>query len=190
MKETKEIINGEHVLRDITTNDLKVLFDEYNNKYFGGRLPRCPLLKFTRRHDVSDTWAHFTVYGVDKYSIEMNLNNNLMWTISSLRNLLVHEMIHYSNQLDYGFCGAVHHLPPFITSAWWMNLRHKELNIQCHPNLLWRRERKPRKDNVKLKWWEWPLALMLPIFLHSLGLFIVPYALYCKVTGTKKKFEL
>ena len=76
----------------ITKEDLKVRFDEYNRQYFDSVLPRCEFsvikLSCLGRYMFSSGKN-----GKRKYRIR--LTSDVNWTEESLRDVLIHEMIHH-----------------------------------------------------------------------------------------------
>ena len=69
------------------------LFNEYNNKCFGGELPR-PMLNLV--HD-KKTLGRFTCdfYDDEMENPRIDISDNYEYTEDRLRDVLVHEMIHY-----------------------------------------------------------------------------------------------
>ena len=76
----------------ITKDDLKVRFDEYNRLYFDSVLPLCEFSVFK----MSCLGRYMFSFGKDgkrKYGI--GLSSDVNWTEESLRDVLIHEMIHH-----------------------------------------------------------------------------------------------
>lgn len=76
----------------ITKEDLKVRFDEYNRLYFGGKLGKCT---FSARKIGSFGFYFFKTAKSGKLESRITLTTNVNWTEDSLRDVLVHEMIHH-----------------------------------------------------------------------------------------------
>ena len=76
----------------ITKEDLKVRFDEYNHQYFNSVLPQCEFsvikLSCLGRYMFSSGQN-----GKRKYRIR--LTSDVNWTEETLRDVLIHEMIHH-----------------------------------------------------------------------------------------------
>lgn len=76
----------------ITKEDLKVRFDEYNRLYFGGKLGKCT---FSARKIGSFGFYFFKTATGGKPECRITLTTDVNWTEDSLRDVLVHEMIHH-----------------------------------------------------------------------------------------------
>ena len=76
----------------ITKEDLKVRFDEYNRQYFDSVLPRCEFSVIKLRCLGSYMFSSGK-NGKRKYRIR--LTSDVNWTEESLRDVLIHEMIHH-----------------------------------------------------------------------------------------------
>lgn len=76
----------------ITKDDLKVRFDEYNRLYFDSVLPQCEFsvikLSCLGRYMFSSGKK-----GKRKYRI--GITSDVNWTEETLRDVLIHEMIHH-----------------------------------------------------------------------------------------------
>ncbi len=76
----------------ITKEDLKVRFEEYNTLYFNSVLPKCEFSVFKL-----ESLGHYAFStgknGKIKYCIR--LTSDVNWTEESLRDVLIHEMIHH-----------------------------------------------------------------------------------------------
>ena len=93
---------------EITVEILEEKFEEYNKLYFGGRL----------------LWPY------EFYLISMYYD----WTEEYLRDVLVHEMLHYKLERSKNVEKKMHG-PRFRKAAAEMNEKYG-LNIQVHPTLL------------------------------------------------------
>ena len=76
----------------ITKEDLKARFDEYNRLYFGSALPRCEF-SVTKLSCLGRYMFSSGKNGNRKYRIGLTCDVN--WTEDSLRDVLIHEMIHH-----------------------------------------------------------------------------------------------
>ncbi len=76
----------------ITKEDLKARFDEYNRLYFGSALPRCEF-SVTKLSCLGRYMFSSGKNGKRKYRIGLTCDVN--WTEDSLRDVLIHEMIHH-----------------------------------------------------------------------------------------------
>ncbi|MDN0049462.1 SprT-like domain-containing protein [Bacteroides gallinaceum] len=72
---------------EITKNDLKKRFAEYNDLYFQNKL-KMPLFKFIMAKKPYGS-CH-----VDKKRCEIWISKYVKWTDETLKNVLIHEMIH------------------------------------------------------------------------------------------------
>ena len=76
----------------ITKEDLKARFDEYNRLYFGSALPRCEF-SVTKLSCLGRYMLSSGKNGKRKYRIGITIDVN--WTEETLRDVLIHEMIHH-----------------------------------------------------------------------------------------------
>ena len=76
----------------ITKEDLKARFDEYNRLYFGSVLPRCEF-SVIKLSCLGRYMFSFGKNGKRKYRIR--LTSDVNWTEETLRDVLIHEMIHH-----------------------------------------------------------------------------------------------
>ena len=70
------------------------LFYEYNNKYFGGILPD-PTLKIRHSYRILGYFSCDVNYDGTIFNECIELSDNYDYTESQIRDILVHEMIHY-----------------------------------------------------------------------------------------------
>jgi hypothetical protein len=70
------------------------LFYEYNNKYFGGSLPD-PKLKIRHSYRILGYFSCSVNYDGTIFNECIELSDNYDYTEKQLRDILVHEMIHY-----------------------------------------------------------------------------------------------
>ena len=133
----------------ITKEDLKVRFDEYNHQYFNSVLPQCEFsvikLSCLGRYMFSSGKN-----GKRKYRIGLTCDVN--WTEDSLRDVLIHEMIHhYVVAIDDckgidGFCwyGLFGHGKRFRRQAKRIKREHGlKIHIHGDSNLYHKNERVP-----------------------------------------------
>lgn len=82
----------------LTNSTLRILYHECNIKYFNGILAHCEVCVFndyTRIAFYNKSIRKNKVYG------KIYINKNVEWTDESLKNVLIHEMIHhYVAQVD------------------------------------------------------------------------------------------
>ena len=76
----------------LTKDDLKVRFDEYNRLYFDSVLPRCEF-SVIKLSCLGSYMFSSGKNGKRKYRIR--LTSDVNWTEESLRDVLIHEMIHH-----------------------------------------------------------------------------------------------
>ncbi len=133
----------------ITKEDLKVRFDEYNHQYFNSVLPQCEFsvikLSCLGRYMFSSGKK-----GKRKYRIR--LTSDVNWTEESLRDVLIHEMIHhYVIAIDGcmgidGFCwyGLFGHGKRFRRQVRRLKREHGfKIHIHGDSNLYHKNERVP-----------------------------------------------
>lgn len=86
------------IMKKITKEELKDLFNKYNKLYFNGLLPKCKFHVFKGR---------------GTYGFYLNKTNGIWiaydveWTEETLRECLVHEMIHHYLYTIEGHCGGL-----------------------------------------------------------------------------------
>ena len=133
----------------ITKEDLKVRFDEYNHQYFNSVLPRCEFsvikLSCLGRYMFSSRKN-----GNRKYRI--SLTSDVKWTEESLRDVLIHEMIHhYVVAIDgckgidgFSWYGLFGHGKRFRRQVRRINREHGlKIHIHGDSNLYHKNERVP-----------------------------------------------
>ena len=119
---------------EITVEILEEKFDEYNELYFGGRL------WWPDEFRLHKSFKCFGWFKCNRHSPGSRLRNVIIsissyydWTEEHLRNILVHEMLHYkiesSRKIDKN-----PHGPRFLELAAEMNEKYG-LNIEVHPRL-------------------------------------------------------
>lgn len=89
----------------ITKEDIKALFKEYNKLYFDGVLPSCKCHVFKGR-GVFGRYNYFRK-GNGKYEGSIWIAYNVNWTEETLREVVVHEMIHHYVQTIEGRSGGL-----------------------------------------------------------------------------------
>ena len=119
---------------EITVEILEEKFEEYNKAYFGGRL---------LWPDELYLFGSFKCYGrfsCAKHSPGARLRNVRIgismyydWTEEHLRNVLVHEMLHYKLERSKNPPKKIHG-PQFLKAAAELNEKYG-LNIDVHPRL-------------------------------------------------------
>ena len=119
---------------EITVEILEEKFEEYNKLYFSGRLLwpyefylirsfRC-FGRFSCNHHSPGSRLRNVRIGISMY---------YDWTEEYLRDILVHEMLHYKLERSKNVEKKMHG-PRFLKAAAEMNEKYG-LNIQVHPNL-------------------------------------------------------
>lgn len=119
---------------EITVEILEKKFEEYNELYFRGRL------WWPDEFRLHKSFRCFGWFMCNKHSPGSRLRNVIIsisryydWTEEHLRNVLVHEMLHYkiesSRRIDKN-----PHGPRFLKLAAEMNKKYS-LNIEVHPRL-------------------------------------------------------
>lgn len=78
----------------LTKEDLKSRFDEYNKLYFGGKLGKCEFHVY--KSSISG-YGKFNTKKSPKGKITYSIwiTNNCEWTEKTLKETIIHEMIHY-----------------------------------------------------------------------------------------------
>ena len=89
----------------ITKEDIKALFKKYNKLYFDGVLPSCKCHVFKGR-GVFGRYNYFRK-GNGKYEGSIWIAYNVDWTEETLREVVVHEMIHHYVQTIEGRSGGL-----------------------------------------------------------------------------------
>ena len=120
----------------ITKEDLKARFDEYNRLYFGSALPRCEF-SVTKLSCLGRYMFSSGKNGKRKYRIGLTCDVN--WTEDSLRDVLIHEMIHHYVVAIDGCKG--------IDGFSWYGLFVGQ-NIHIHPHHIYH-----IRERVPTSWW-------------------------------------
>lgn len=119
---------------EITVEILEEQFEEYNELYFGGRLPwpdefylfksfKCYGRFYCAKHAPGSKMRNVRI-GISKY---------YDWTEEHLRNIFVHEMLHYKLERSKNAEKKIHG-PRFLKAAAELNENYG-LNIVAHPYL-------------------------------------------------------
>ena len=77
----------------ITISELKERFKEYNKLYFNKEL-RMPAFKLFKGKYTVGMYFHYGLHGPRKVK-EIWIAKNVDWTEETLKEIIVHEMIHY-----------------------------------------------------------------------------------------------
>ena len=89
----------------ITKDDIKIRFNEYNQKYFNNILQPC------KYHIIRNSKSTFGIYvpafKTDKIIGHIWIANNVDWTEEDLREIIIHEMIHHYVQTIEGHSGGL-----------------------------------------------------------------------------------
>ena len=119
---------------EITVDILEEKFEEYNKLYFRGRLlwpHEFYLLKSFRVYGRFSCRKHRP--GSRLRNVRIGISMYYDWTEEYLRDVLVHEMLHYKLERSKNVEKKIHG-PRFLKAAADMNEKYG-LNIQVHPNL-------------------------------------------------------
>ena len=73
---------------------IKDYFTEYNQRYFGGILP-CPEFKIRKSYFTLGYFSCFYDHNYNMYNCVLEISDRYDYTESQLRDVIVHEMIHY-----------------------------------------------------------------------------------------------
>lgn len=119
---------------EITVEILEEKFDEYNELYFGGRL------WWPDEFRLHKSFRCFGWFSCNKHSpgsrlrnVKISISMYYDWTEEHLRNVLVHEMLHYKIESSRNIDKDPHG-PRFLKEAAEMNEKYG-LNIEVHPRL-------------------------------------------------------
>ena len=113
---------------------LNTLYKELNNKYFQNKLGEC---KFEVSPDPCD---YIPAVAAIKYRDKRNgekaatiiFNSRVDWDKEAIRNVLLHELIHFHVFRKLGFCPCFQHGLLFIVKMLTLNILHHE-----HVRLYW-----------------------------------------------------
>ena len=95
--------------KELTKKDLKERFDKYNAMYFDGKLGKC---QFFWMSPYGGIFGKYALWQNKKGFIsKIGVGRNVYWTEDTLRELLVHEMIHMYTRTIEGvrFDGVLGH---------------------------------------------------------------------------------
>ena len=119
---------------EITVEILEEKFEEYNELYFGGRL------WWPDEFRLHKSFKCFGWFKCNRHSPGSRLRNVIIsismyydWTEEHLRNVLVHEMLHYKLERGKNPPKKIHG-PRFLKAAAELNEKYG-LNIDVHPRL-------------------------------------------------------
>ena len=119
---------------EITTDIIEEKFEEYNKLYFGSRLlwpDEFYLLESFRVYGQFSCSHHSP--GSRLRNVKIGISMYYDWTEEQLRDVLVHEMLHYKLERSKNAEKKMHG-PRFLKAAAEMNEKYG-LNIQVHPTL-------------------------------------------------------
>jgi len=137
---------------EINTELLEDKFLEYNDLYFKGKLPtpRFGLLRSFRLFGQFSCNSHAPGSRLHNVCISMSIYYD--WTEEQLRDILVHEMIHYKLERSKKLEKKIHG-QRFMEMAAEMNEKHG-LNITVHPSNVGMKVSKqaPRFSLARLFW--------------------------------------
>lgn len=142
-KETNHMWNTTSLKK---TFKLAKLFRELNGKYFRNKLGEC---KFEVSPDPCD---NLTAAAAIEYRDKRNgnkaatiiFNSRIDWDEKSIRQVLLHELIHFYVFVKIGHCPCFQHGLPFIFKMITINILHNEHIHMCWPGekITWSDERK------------------------------------------------
>ena len=119
---------------EITVEILEEKFEEYNEMYFEGRL------WWPDEFRLHKSFKCFGWFKCNRHSPGSRLRNVIIsissyydWTEEHLRNILVHEMLHYKLERSKNPPKKIHG-PQFLKAAAELNEKYG-LNIEVHPRL-------------------------------------------------------
>lgn len=119
---------------EITTDLIEERFEIYNKLYFGGRLlwpDEFYLFKSFRVYGRFSCSSHSP--GSRLRNVRIGISMYYDWTEEQLRDVLIHEMLHYKLERSKNVEKKMHG-PRFLKAAAEMNEKYG-LNIQVHPKL-------------------------------------------------------
>lgn len=81
--------------KEVDKKGLKERFDKYNQMYFGGKLGKCSFFWELDNHGYRwyGTYVHYSTKTGEAQS-KIGITRNVHWTEETLKELLVHEMLH------------------------------------------------------------------------------------------------
>ena len=128
------------------TFKLTKLYRELNEKYFYNQLGDCT---FEALPDPSpDVPAAACILSRKKrtggYTAHIKFNSRIPWDQTTIRQVLIHELIHYYNTVKYGRSFIFPHGLRFHLVMWKINLLHRE-----HVQTYWHGERLTRSDKKR-----------------------------------------
>lgn len=114
--------------------DIVSLYNEFNTKYFGNKLGEC---KF---EDSADPCDYIPAVAAIEYRNKRNgtkgatirFNSRIDWDEYSIRQVLLHELIHFYVFTRLGFCPCFQHGLFFIINMLRINIMHNE-----HVRMFW-----------------------------------------------------
>ena len=77
------------------------MFEEYNEKYFGGKLGYCKILLVNRPYGTYGSYMTFKNKRLGRYGYIV-INKGKMHDMEEVKNTLIHEMIHMYNRFVDG----------------------------------------------------------------------------------------
>ena len=137
----------------ITVDILEEKFEEYNKLYFGGRLlwpDDFYLFKSFRVYGRFSCSSHSP--GSRLRNVKIGISMYYDWTEEQLRDVLVHEMLHYKLERSKNVEKKMHG-PRFLKAAAEMNEKYG-LNIEVHPTFkgLKVSDAAPKRSLARLFW--------------------------------------
>lgn len=102
----------------LTTFSIRKLYKEYNTKYFKGKLGDCNFDVYTQGKNDFFSYAYSNAHKKRNggYTANINFNAICEWDEKSIRDTLLHEMIHYYHFILFGRVLIFPHGIPFIIS--------------------------------------------------------------------------
>lgn len=128
------------------TFKLARLYRELNEKYFYNRLGTCSFEAFPDPSPYVPAAAciHSRKRRTGGYTAHIKFNSRIPWDQTTIRQVLIHELIHYYNEVKYGRSFIFPHGLRFYLMMWKINLVHRE-HVQAYwhgERLTWSSEKK------------------------------------------------
>lgn len=120
------------------TFKLARLYRELNEKYFYNRLGACTFEALPDPDPDVPVAASIRSHRrrTGGYTAHIKFNSRIPWNQTSIRQVLIHELIHYYNEVKYGGAFIFPHGLRFHLVMWKINLLHGE-----HVQAYWHGER-------------------------------------------------
>lgn len=131
---------------ELTKEELKRRYIKYNNDYFNGKLMMCSFGIFRGKKTAMGNFAYGSSY---KRPI-IRISNFVNWTDDSLRDILVHEMVHCYVRTIIHYNGMFVHGIFFTKKARELNKKYG-LHVYRVQNIYFKNEKIPITKSEKIK---------------------------------------